>query len=205
MTDEKSVAEIVSRETFEKFKIFAALLKKWNPKINLVAKSTIDVLWERHFLDSIQFFDLIEKTGGKWVDLGSGGGFPGAVLAIMGSEIHEQPEIILIESDQRKAVFLRTVFRETGVSAKVLTTRIEKTPALNADLMTARALADLKTLLGFTKTHLSPAGTALFAKGENWKKELAEAREIWQFDSEVVKSRTDSNAVILKIQGLSHV
>lgn len=205
MGEKEKIAEIVSRETFSRLELYAALLVKWNPKINLVAKSTIEGLWARHIHDSVQFFDLIDENSQKWVDIGSGGGFPGIVLAIMAADLAQKPEVILVESDQRKAVFLRTVLRETGVSAKVLTSRIEETPALNADILTARALADLKTLLNFTNCHLSKNGTAIFAKGVNWKKELAEARKTWCFDCEVVKSKTDKDAVILKIRGLANV
>lgn len=205
MNQDTHLALNVSRETMEKFAIYAELLKKWNPKINLVAKSTIQNLWDRHIYDSVQFFDLINKDSKKWVDIGSGGGFPGIILAIMAAELPSSPEVLLVESDQRKAVFLRTVLRETEVSAKVLTSRIEETPPLKADVLTARALADLPKLLQFADLHLANTGTALFAKGANWKKELSEARLAWQFECKPAKSKTDPDAVILQIQGLTHV
>jgi len=205
MTDKDFIASIVSRETFRRLEIYADLLEKWNPRINLVAKSTMQSLWTRHIYDSIQFFDLIESNSQNWLDLGSGGGFPGLVLAIMAMERPNAPHITLVESDQRKAVFLRTVLRETKASGTVLSQRIEEIPPQNADILTARALADLKTLLGFADLHLAADGVAIFAKGANWKKEVSDASATWQYGVEEVKSKTDPAAVLLKIQGITHV
>ncbi|MBO9473701.1 16S rRNA (guanine(527)-N(7))-methyltransferase RsmG [Shimia sp. R10_1] len=195
----------VSRETFERLEILAELLVKWNPRINLVSKSTLDALWERHILDSVQVLRCAPSRANHWVDIGSGGGFPGLVVALMNAE-REAPEgVTLIESDQRKCAFLRTVLRETGVEAKILTERIEKAPAQNADVLSARALADLGLLFEFTERHLHRNGTAVFPKGANWEKELKSVQELWSFDYEVVKSITDSQAVILKVGELKRV
>jgi len=205
MTGKDHTKSIVSRETFSRLEIYASLLEKWNPKINLIAKSTINTLWDRHILDSIQFFNLIEEKHKNWLDIGSGGGFPGLVLAILAMDMDHRPKISMIESDQRKSVFLRTVLRETGAEASVTTSRIENLPSYKADILTARALADLPNLLNFADRHLSKTGTALFAKGANWKKELSDAQLAWQFTWEAVKSKTAPDAVILKIQGITHV
>ena len=195
----------VSRETFERLETYADLLRKWNPRINLVAKSTLDDLWTRHIVDSAQIFELAAHPVGHWVDIGTGGGFPGLVIAIMAIEAETPAKITLIESDARKCAFLRTVLRETGASARVLTQRIEKAPPQSADVLSARALADLSTLLGFAKLHLAPMGTALFHKGASWKKELSDAQQKWKFDHHIATSTTEEGPVVLSIAGVARV
>ncbi|MBO9395342.1 16S rRNA (guanine(527)-N(7))-methyltransferase RsmG [Shimia sp. R9_2] len=189
----------VSRETFQRLQVLADLLVKWNPRINLVSKSTLDALWERHILDSVQVMRSAPHNVAHWVDIGSGGGFPGLVIALMSEEPTAPQKVTLIESDQRKCAFLRTVLRETGVKAAVLTERIEKVSPQNADVLSARALADLPLLFDFTERHLRADGVGLFPKGASWQKELKSVQESWSFDCEVVKSITDSQAVILKV------
>lgn len=195
----------VSRETFERLKVFAALLAKWNPRINLVAKSTVDTLWQRHMLDSLQVLGSADHPVGHWADLGSGGGFPGLVVAIVGAETQSPARTTLVESDQRKATFLRTVLRETGISGTILSERIESVPPLGADVLSARALADLTRLLGFAERHLAQGGVCLFHKGKNWKSEVQTARETWHFTYDAIPSETESQAVVLKIKGISRV
>lgn len=192
----------VSRETFERLEIYVDLLKKWNPRINLVAKSTIDQVWERHIHDSLQLRQLAPNPCKTWADLGSGGGFPGLVIAIMAIESGQPEHVTLVESDQRKSAFLRTVIRETGARADVITARIENTPALNADVVSARALADLTELLGFAERHMIPTGTALFPKGVRWEKEVEDAQRQWNFDYQVAKSLTETGPVILSVTGV---
>ncbi|MFY0681985.1 MAG: 16S rRNA (guanine(527)-N(7))-methyltransferase RsmG [Thalassovita sp.] len=195
----------VSRETMDRLEIYAALLEKWNPRINLVSKSTISDMWQRHFVDSAQIFDLGPQDARSWVDLGSGGGFPGLVIAIIAAELRPDQKVTLVESDARKSTFLRTVVRETGIKADVLTDRVEKIASLGADVVSARALADLSTLLGFAKHHLKPEGTCLFPKGVSWEKEIKDAGESWRFEHESLKSGTETGAVILRIGDIVHV
>ena len=195
----------VSRETQERLTHFIEMLEKWSPKINLVAKSTLSDGWNRHIIDSAQVFDLEGRNSGLWADLGAGGGFPGLVVAILAHELAPELKVALVESDQRKAVFLRSVLRETGVQAQVIVGRIEQIPPLNADVLSARALADLPTLLSFADRHLSDSGQAVFLKGANWEKEVASARESWKFDLARRTSITDPNAVVLTIGELTHV
>lgn len=195
----------VSRETMERLETYRDLLKKWNPRINLVAKSTIDGLWNRHFLDSAQLLKLSPPRVEHWADLGSGGGFPGMVIAIMAMELEAPMKVTLVESDARKSAFLRTVIRETGASAIVVTDRIENVPALGCDVLSARALADLSTLLAYAQQHLHPDGTAIFPKGATWKKEVERAQEKWKFDHRVAKSDTEDGPVILSIAGVARV
>lgn len=192
----------VSRETFEKLTVFVELLRKWNPKINLVSRSTLPEVWSRHVKDSIQVFHLVEPKN-HWVDLGSGGGFPGLVCAIMASETSPETEFTLVESDQRKSAFLRTVIRETKANCSVTSKRIEAVDPLGADVLSARALADLSTLLSFCDRHLKEDGVAVFPKGATWKKEIDAARREWNFTTETANSLTDPQAVILKIKGVS--
>ncbi|MGR3621235.1 16S rRNA (guanine(527)-N(7))-methyltransferase RsmG [Pseudophaeobacter sp.] len=195
----------VSRETLERLQIFESVLLKWNPKINLVSKNSLGHLWQRHIVDSLQVYDCAGTMGQTWLDIGSGGGFPGLVVAILAAERSPQTKFTLIESDQRKSAFLRTAARECGVSVSVLSKRIEQVPALNADILSARALTDLDGLLEFAERHLSKSGTALFPKGESWKNEVDKAEQRWRFDVEPITSLTETEAVILKIKGVARV
>lgn len=204
MTGENDALADVSRETLDRLETYAALLKKWNPAINLVAKSTLDDLWDRHIVDSAQIFGLIPDFQ-HWADLGSGGGFPGMVVAILAAERQPQAKVTLVESDLRKATFLRTVARETGIDADVISQRIEQVPPLGVDVISARALAPLDRLLAFAERHLTPQGTALFLKGQNFQTELDTALASWRFDVQKLSSQTESTAVILKIGGLARV
>lgn len=195
----------VSRETSERLETYAALLRKWNPRINLVSRSSLPDLWTRHFADSAQLHALAQHPVGHWVDLGAGGGFPGLVIAIMGLETGSPARVTLVESDARKGAFLRTVIRETGAPAEVITGRIEAVPPLMADVLSARALADLETLLIYAERHLAPHGTAIFPKGTSWEKELPAAHRTWRFDCRVAKSETEEGSVLLRITGVARV
>ena len=193
----------VSRETFSKLEAFADLVRKWNPKINLVSKNSLDDLWQRHILDSVQVFELAEGEG-HWVDLGSGGGFPGIVVAILNQEA-QAFQVTMVESDQRKCAFLRTAIRELSLTALVKTERIEQLDGLEADILSARALADLTQLLDFTELHLNPDGIVLFPKGQNWQSEDSDAKKVWTYALEAIESKTNPAAAILKIKDIARV
>lgn len=195
----------VSRETCDRLSLYAALLTKWNPAINLVSKSTIPALWSRHFADSAQLLELAEIRNGSWADLGSGGGFPGMVVAILAAEKYPGLNITCVESDQRKATFLRTVARETGVDATVISERIEALPPLNADVVSARALAPLPALVSYANRHLAPEGIALFQKGTGQAKEVDLALASWAFRLDTIPSRTDRESTILKLRSIRRV
>ncbi|WP_147109807.1 16S rRNA (guanine(527)-N(7))-methyltransferase RsmG [Tateyamaria sp. syn59] len=192
----------VSRETFEKLQAYAELIRKWTPKINLVAKSTLDDLEVRHLWDSVQVF---EPREGIWADLGSGGGLPGVVVAILVQANNTNAECALIESDQRKATFLRTCARELDVPISVIAKRIEEASPLHAQTISARALAPLDTLLHFAELHLAQDGLCVFQKGAQWQKEVADAEENWRFSYEATPSKTNSEAVVLKIKDIQRV
>ncbi|RED51354.1 16S rRNA (guanine(527)-N(7))-methyltransferase RsmG [Aestuariispira insulae] len=190
----------VSCETLEKLKTYAALLEKWQKKINLVGPKTIPDLWERHMLDSAQVFEHIPDTVERLVDIGSGAGFPGLVLAILGV-----PDVHLIESDGRKCAFLREVARATDTPVTIHNKRIETVKNLEADVCTARALASIKDLLTYAKPLIKPQAPCIFLKGKRIKEELTEANYIWHIKEYRIPSRTDSEGSILFIKGFSDV
>ncbi len=195
----------VSRETTARLDLYAGLLSKWNTAINLVAPSTLKTLWQRHFLDSAQVFSLIPTRATIYADLGTGGGFPGLIVAILAAESRPDLRVICVESDQRKAAFLRTVVRETGIGAEILPRRIEMIEPLGADVVSARALAPLGDLLGYAQRHLAPDGQALFLKGAEYRREIDAARSKWAFDMDAIPSKTEPEAVILKLGGIRRV
>lgn len=195
----------VSRETNDRLITYLTLLEKWNGKINLVSPSTIQQAWSRHFLDSAQLLTIPGKLSGTWLDLGSGGGFPGLVVAIILAETDPTAKVILMESDQRKGVFLRSVLRETGVEAVVVTDRIEMAEPVRADIISARALAPLSDLLRFVQRHGSAESIAVFPKGRRWQEEIRQAEKEWRFKHSAHPSNTDPEAVILRIEEIEHV
>ena len=200
----KKVAD-VSRETIGALKTYENLLRKWNPAINLVSTSTINDIWHRHFLDSAQLWGFCPPHATKWVDLGSGGGFPGLVLATIAKEIAPDLAFVLVESDIRKATFLREVSRALSLNATVHAQRIEALEPQNADVVSARALAPLPKLLPLADRHLGNSGICLFSKGESVETELTDARKYWKFTLEKSPSITGSGGIILKIGGLGRV
>ncbi len=188
-----------------RLEIFISILEKWNPAINLVSPASLAAVWDRHVADSVQVLQLCPPDAQHWVDLGSGGGFPGMVVAILAADRYPNLGVTLVESDQRKAVFLRTVSAETGVGVNVIAERIEKTKRLDADVVSARALAPLAQLCGYADRHLNRGGTALFMKGAHALAEIDEARQAWKFSLTVHPSTTEPTATILKLLELSHV
>lgn len=193
----------VSRETRERLLTYAELLQKWNPAINLVAPSTIGDMWIRHFVDSAQVAEIVPGHHKNWCDLGSGGGFPGVVTAILALETDPERITTCIESDQRKSAFLRTVGRETGAKLTVISERIEAAPQQNARIVSARALAGLEDLLSLASRHLAKDGECLFLKGRNYQREIDSALENWSFQYDTYPSKTNPDAAILRIGELS--
>lgn len=190
----------VSRETYERLQAFEALVRKWTQRINLVSRADANLIWERHIVDSVQVFDLAPDSG-DWLDIGSGGGFPGIIVAILS----DGRDLTLMESDQRKCTFLRTAIRELDLTATVLTERIEEAPPQAVDVLSARALTDLTGLLAFAERHLAPGGVALFPKGQRWQDEVAKAQEKWGFQYEAIPSITNPAASVLKIKEIARV
>jgi len=180
-----------------------ALLLKWQRKINLIGRGTEDFLWTRHIADSLQLLDLVPAAR-TWVDLGSGGGFPGLVIACAlaakpGVRVH------LVESNLRKAAFLREAARVLDVPALVHAVRIEEFVSRFADspdVVTARALAPLEDLFAFVAPLMQNGAKALFLKGQDVEAELTTAAKSWSIEAELVPSRTDPQARIVVVKRL---
>jgi 16S rRNA (guanine527-N7)-methyltransferase len=191
----------VSHETRQRFEAYAALLEKWSRAINLVGRGTLPDLWRRHMLDSAQLAGYLPPAPAdrprRILDLGSGAGFPGLVLALL-----DAGELHLVESDGRKATFLREVLRATDTAATVHAKRIEELPDLQADLVTARALAPLDRLLALAAPRLGPDGGLLLLKGRGAESELTVARKAWNMSVERWPSRSDRQGTVLRIEGL---
>lgn len=195
----------VSRETQTKLQQLLDLLCRWNRTINLVSTNSLHQGWTRHILDSAQLWTVSRTTGGTWLDLGSGGGLPGLVIALIAKEKDPLMRLKLVESDQRKCVFLSEAARQLALDVNICNHRIEDLGTCAASVVSARALAPLAVLIGHAKLQLSQTGVALFPKGQNFGAELASAREQWHFDCEVIESRTESTAVVLRIENIEHV
>ena len=188
----------VSAGTLDTLERYAALLRKWQGRINLVGRSSLADLWRRHMLDSAQLLPLLPADARVLVDLGSGAGFPGMVLAILGV-----PEVHLIESDQRKAVFLRQVSRETSTPVIVHAERIDAVPPFPADVVTARALAPLPELIRLAARFSGPDTVGLFPKGQDLDRELTAVTKTTSMRAEMLPSITDPKGTILRIRGVS--
>ncbi len=195
----------VSRETLDRLQAYEALLRKWNPRINLVSRRSLDDLWRRHMLDSIQLRDFDQNHGnevmsGLWLDLGSGAGFPGLVLAVAGV-----PNMHLVESDSRKCAFLREAARITHTEVTVHNERIETLPPLAARTVSARALAPLPRLLPLAYPHLISGGQILLLKGQDVDVELTEATKYWKMHRRRIPSVTDGSGSVLQLTEISRV
>jgi 16S rRNA (guanine527-N7)-methyltransferase len=187
----------VSRETIDQLAALVETLVRWQKTINLVGRTTIPHVWGRHILDSAQLAPLIPAEAKSLADLGSGGGFPGLVLAALRPDL----DMTLIEVDARKAAFLGEAARRMGLRKppRIVIGRIEAAPAAKADVVTARALAPLGQLLAWADRHRSDTAICLFHKGKGWQAELTEATKDWDITCQPLSSITDSDAVILRI------
>jgi 16S rRNA (guanine527-N7)-methyltransferase len=193
----------VSRETFAALKQLEGLVRRWTPVVNLVSKSTLADLWNRHIVDSAQLFAFCPQDARSWLDIGSGGGFPGLVVAILAREGRPAMMVSLAESDQRKAAFLRQAVQALNLRVDVRATRVESLPPQSADVLSARALAPLGHLLAFAEKHLARDGVGLFPKGARFAEEMADARKQWSFDVKPHPSISEPQAAILEIRKVS--
>jgi len=183
-------------DIIDRFEVYLTLLNKWQRAINLVGKNTLQDAWRRHILDSAQLVTEVDPSK-TIVDLGSGAGFPGLVIAIA-TGAHVQ----LIESDQRKATFMREVARETDANIQVHVARIEEHPPLDAEIVTARALAPLTKLLPWVYRHLALDGKTVLLKGADVEQELTECAKQWTMKTARKPSVTDDSGTILVINDL---
>lgn len=197
--EEFNCAVHVSRETFAQLTHYVALLQKWQGAINLISRDEVEI-WQRHIIDSAQLSHGMTglANGEEIIDIGSGGGLPGIVVAIMNPE----KKVSLVESDRRKTVFLREVVRQLAMTnTSIHCQRIEESQE-KADVLTARALADVKTLLKYAMQLLRKDGYCLFLKGKNWSKEIEEAQSDFVFQYETIPSATSEEGMILRINNI---
>ncbi len=189
----------VSRETLQRLQAYETLLRRWHKTVNLVGARTLDDVWRRHFLDSGQLCRLLQDSK-TIVDIGSGGGFPGLVVAIM-----SDAQVTLVEADNRKAAFLREASRLTAANTKVIAGRAETVPAIPADAVTGRAVAPLVKLLSLSEPWIRPGGHCYFLKGSTVADELTDARLLWDIRCELVPSLSDPTGTILCVKEFHHV
>lgn len=184
----------VSRETQDRLTAYVALVEKWQRRVNLVSASTLPDIWSRHIWDSAQLAPLVPEGTRRILDVGSGAGFPGLVLAALcDAECH------LVESDQKKAIFLQTVVRECGIPAVIHTARIESLPSLGAEIVTARALAPMDRLLDLLADQLSAGTRCLFLKGAQAEQELATLGTRPDLSWELTPSLTNPDAFVVDL------
>jgi 16S rRNA (guanine527-N7)-methyltransferase len=195
----------VSRETIERLEIYHNHLIKWNQTINLVSRSTIDEVWHRHFLDSAQLWSLCPRNARTWLDLGSGAGFPGMIVAVLADGEKSDLSMALVESDARKCAFLHNISQIIGASATIHTKRVEDVAEKPKDVISARAFAPLVALFEYSEPFLKQNTVLLLPKGKNHEMELTQARKYWTFRLQKIPSVTDPDGVILKIEGLGRV
>jgi 16S rRNA (guanine527-N7)-methyltransferase len=183
----------------DRLRRYVDLLRLWQRRINLVGTASLDDVWRRHILDSAQLMAHLPTPAGRLVDLGSGAGFPGLVLAILGAgEVH------LVESDARKCAFLAAVDRATGAGAVIHNARIEDLDPLAADVVVSRALAPLDRLLGYAFPHLAAGGRCLFLKGRNVEQELTDSAKNWMMRTSRIRSLSEPSGTILEMEGIRH-
>lgn len=192
----------VSRETTDRLQVYASLLTRWNRRINLVSPATIADIWVRHIADSAQLLGLAHPQAETWIDLGTGAGLPGLVIAVIAAETHPRLSLTLVESDTRKAAFLAEAARATGVFVAIETTRIESLPPAPFDVISARALAPLPRLLELAFPFVGTDTMLLFPKGARLDSELTAASANWHSRAERIVSRTDPAATVLKLREL---
>jgi 16S rRNA (guanine527-N7)-methyltransferase len=187
----------VSRETSDRLEALVETLARWQKAINLVGRTTMEDVWIRHVLDSAQLAPLIPTESHTLADLGSGGGFPGLVIAALRPDL----DMTLIEVDARKAAFLGEASRRMALQKppRVVIGRIEEAPPAKAQVVTARALAPLGQLLGWADRHRADTAICLFHKGKGWQAELTEAMKDWDIPCQPLSSITNRDAVILRI------
>ena len=195
----------VSRETFNKFEIFIEVLLKWQKSVNLISNSTINTIWKRHFLDSAQLYTYSQDIKGNILDIGSGAGFPGMILAMMGNN-----NVNLIESDQKKCIFMREVARLTNTKVKIYNCRIEDLDYMKPELIISRALAPLSKLIEYVDNHMNKnieenkaTPKLLFLKGKNYNNEIYDLLKIKKIEIDIFPSITDDFGKVLYIKNIN--
>ena len=189
----------VSRETKKTLNEYVYILVKWNKAINLVSNDSLSNIWERHIIDSAQLSSFLSFDKKIWVDLGSGAGFPGLVIAIIAREKFPSLKMVLIEADRRKCVFLGEVARKLNLNVEVICSRIEHCSGLNADIISARALAPMKKLLWYFNLLSRIKTKGVFLKGKNIKLELSTVEDLERFEIKINRSIVDNLGVVVEV------
>ena len=192
----------VSRETIDSLCEYESMLSKWNSKINLISKSTFADIWNRHFLDSGQIIKHVDASRKRWVDVGSGAGFPGLVVALLLRDRKIDCELILVEKSTKKVFFLNEVIRKLDLKVKVINDDIETIDPLRADILTARAFSELNNLIQIAHIHGRDSGICLFLKGENYMVELDKTLNYWFFDYDVFDSLSNPSGKIIRVKNI---
>jgi 16S rRNA (guanine527-N7)-methyltransferase len=200
--DEFAAASDVSRETLARLKAYVGLLVEWNARHNLVSQASLADVWQRHVWDSAQLVRFVPESAKTLVDLGSGAGFPGLVLAEL---LRGRVRVTLTESIAKKCRFLEAVRDHLDLDTEIRNARIEKSKNNGFDVVTARACAPLPKLLGYAQHFARPRTVCVFLKGQNVGSELTEARKSWNMSLQQHPSVTDASGVVLEIRELAHV
>lgn len=195
----------VSRETYNNLKSYQSLLTEWQEKFNLVSNNSLNDAWERHFVDSVQLWKFIPETTRNILDFGSGAGFPGMVLAVVGKEKTPYLKVSLVESISKKTLYLKEVADKLGVNVEIINDRIENIPAQKADVITSRAMTSLNGLLGYAYRFCKPDTICIFPKGKKYAEELAEAHRHWKFKCRIEPSEISEEGRILIVSNLSKI
>jgi len=192
----------VSRETVEDLRNFTSLVQRWTKAVNLVSAASLPHIWSRHVLDSAQLFHLVQTSPARWVDLGSGGGFPAIVCALLARDAGWATQFTLVDADRRKVAFLATAARDLRLSVTLLPKRVEEIEPQDADLVTARAFAPLTDLFAAAERHVRPETILLLPKGARHREEITAAEKDWRFTLKMHPSITDPDARILECAAL---
>ncbi len=192
----------VSRETCENMRLYYNLLFQWNKKINLVSRKSIDSSWTRHFLDSAQLWFSLPKGVNTWLDFGSGAGFPGLVISTIAKELKPDLRVILVEKNRKKGHFLEAVVEKLSLNATVICSRIEEIEPQKVDVISARAVGRLKSLIEVAYTHRNDKTIGFFPKGKKYRAELEESLQYWIFEVRQVTNLFDKDSPILEIRNI---
>ncbi|MDC3067996.1 16S rRNA (guanine(527)-N(7))-methyltransferase RsmG [Paracoccaceae bacterium] len=192
----------VSRETLSDLRVYEELLLKWAKKTNLVSKKALKDIWQRHFIDSGQLLNHIDFIGNRWVDIGSGAGFPGLLVKVIMRDRGIECDVVLVEKNKKKVFFLNEVRRRLGLDISIIDKDYEKINPLQADVLSARAVTDLNELLGIAHVHCKNEAVCLFLKGKNFKTELDKSFKNWIFDYDVFNSLSSCSGKIIRVKNI---
>ena len=190
----------VSRETCEKLHYYHQTLIVWNKRFNLVSRKSIESSWKRHFLDSSQLWLYAPQKAKKWLDFGSGAGFPGLVIGIIAQELRPNLKVILVEKNKKKVLFLEQVASKLSLNVRILCSNVEEIKPQKADVISARAFGALKILLEIAYMHKNEKTISLFPKGKTFSREIEESLDYWKYDIRQIGSFFEANSSILEIR-----